>query len=346
MAPVAKNLGKFGALVALETTSYGSGTPALVNTTDGFKIYEPPEVELTMQYDGTREGATGTGMQMLTPIAPAGRSGKVSLVHYFKGSGVAYSASVRASIDRILRGMGMNAAFTGGAGTEIVTYTPIVVDQSVSSLVAEIYNRGQKYSFKGAYVSKFTMDAQGMIVPKCTFDVQGIVTSAPTDAAVPAITAFAPSVKNPKASNLGLTIATGGQTFTPVLRGFTINMEREFAERVDQNDSTGAHPGFYIGDWKATLDLTFEATAVVTGSPYASATAFDVYRVFENMVDLNVALTVGTVQYNKFRLLAPTAHTQNFAKEEREGPIALWTATLQLDPSTEELLDPFSIVTN
>lgn len=346
MAGVVKNLGKHGVLVALETTSYGSGTPALAGATDGFKVYETPEVEYTMQFDGNREGVTGTGAQMLTPVLPGGRSAKASLMHYFKGPGVAYSASVRASFDRILRGMGLQATFSGGAGTEIVTYIPINVDQTLTSLVAEIYTRGEKHALKGAFVNKMVVTSSGLAVPKMTFDLQGIATAAPTDAAVPAITAFATSVKNPKASNVGCVLTTGGQSYTPILRDFTFTFEREMAERVDENDAAGAHPGFYLGDCKATLDLTIEATPVVVGSPYASASAFDAYRVYENGGDVNVQVNIGGTQYNKVKIQAPTAHLVGYPSEDREGPIALWGMSFQCDPSTEELLDLFSIVTS
>lgn len=343
---VAKNLGKHGVLLAMETTSYGSGTPALSGTTDGFKVYETPDVEYAMQFTGAREGVTGTGGANLPPVLPAARSAKASLQTYFKGAGVAYSASVRSSLDRALRGLGLQATFSGGVGSEIVTYVPINLDQTLSSLVGEIYTRGQKNVLKGAFVSKFVMASSGLAVPKCSFDLQGIASAPPTDAAVPTITAFAPTVKNPKASNIGLTLATGGQTFTPVCRDFTITIEREITERVDQNDAAGNHPGFYLGDVKAMLEVVFEATPVVTGSPYASATAFDVYRQFENMREIDANLTIGATQYNKFNFQAATAHVQDFANEDREGPIATWGLTLQCDPSTEELLDLFAIVTD
>lgn len=345
MAIVQKNLGKHGVLLAMETTAYASGTPALSASTDGFKVYETPDVEQTAQFDGAREGVTGTGAQNLTPVTPDGFSLKSSFMHYFKGAGVAYSASVRSSIDRVLRGAGLSATFSGGAGSEIVTYIPIVVDTTLTSLVGEIYTRGQKYAFKGGFVPSFEIATSGLAVPKMTFDLQGIRSSAPTDSAVPAITAFAPTIKNPKASNMGFTFVTGGQTFTPVLRDFSFKFEREMTERVDEN-LNGVHPGFYMGDCKATMDVTFEATPVVTGSPYASSTAFDVYRVFENMGSVALATTLGGVQYNKLVISAPTAHLTGFASEDREGPIATWTASFQCDPSTEELLDLFSLVTN
>jgi len=345
MPQVAKNLGKHGVLLAMETGSYGSGSPALVAGTDGFKVYETPEVELAMQFDGSREGATGTGMQTLPPVLPAARSGKFSLMSYWKGPGVAYGASSVSAFDKLWRGMGMSATLNA---TTDITYAPIVVDAALSSLVAEIYARKQKYSFAGVFCNKFTLASSGLAVPKATFECQGIVTSAPTDAAVPAITAFAPAVKNPKASNIALTLDTGGQAVVPICRDFTLTLERELVERVDQNDAAGNHPGFYIGDWKASLEVVIEATAAVTGSPYASAASksFDAYRIYENMKEVDISLTLGATQYNQLTINAPTAHLSGFPTEDREGQIALWTLPFQLDASTEELLDNFTLVTS
>lgn len=347
MALVQKTQSKFGALVTMETTTYGSGTPALSAATDGFKIYESPAIETGMQFKGEREGATGTGVGRLTPVAPGGRYGKVSLMHYWKGPGVAYTGSSRSSFDRLVRMSGHTATVSGTTPNEICTYAPQALDGVLSSGVAELYARGQKWTLKGAYCNKFVIDAMaGLGVPKMTFDLAGILTSAPTDSAVPTITPFAPTIKNPKATALGFTFVTGGQTFTPICRGFRFTFEREMTERLDQVEATGSHAGYHLGDWTATLEVLFEATAVVTGSPFASPTAFDVYRVFENMGDVALVTTLGSVNYNQLILNGPTAHLSDFAKEEAEGPIATWNATFQLDPSTEDAADTHTLVTS
>lgn len=345
---VTKSTSKRGVLLALETGSYGSGAPALVPSTDGFKAYEHFEISPGYQFDGMRDGTPGTGSATMAPVSPSGRKGMVDLVHYFKGAGTGYTASARSTVDRILRGMGMSATLSGGVGTEKITYLPVVIDGLLTSLVGEFYTRGQKTNLKGAYVHKLVIEAKGLVVPKWTASLAGIMASEPTDAAVPAITYVGSALKNPKATNLGLALSVGGQSYTPKLREFTITLERELAELTNENDAAGGHGGHHIGDWKAALDLLFDATAAVTGSPNVSATAFDPYRVFSNARDVGTSLLIagGGAQYNRVKFNFPTCHLVGDLQEERDGPAALWGVSLQADPSTDDGLDNFSIETD
>lgn len=347
---LAKNLAKHGVMLAQETTSYGSGTPTLSTTTDGLKVYETPQPTTTYQHDGSREGSGGNGMADLSPVVATGKSFKVDLIHYFKGFGAAYSASNKSTIHNLMIGLGFSAtgSFTGGA--EKWTYAPRVMDATLSSLVAELYARGMKWNGKGAYISKLVIESKNHSVPKITATLNAIQVGQPTDAAVASITYPAASIKTPKASAIGLTLVTGGQTFTPKLRDWTLTIERDLTERSSENEANGDHAGFHLGDLKVTFDCTIEHTAAVTGSPYASATAFDGDRVFENAGDVAIALTIAggiaSPQYNRLRINLPTAHLTAPPTPDRDGQIPLQGLSFRGDASTEELMDAVNLVTD
>lgn len=343
---VAKNTLRHGVMVAIETTSYGSGTPALATATDGLLTYETPQPKPKWLDEGTREGISGAGTTELTPVNPSGQGSEADLIHYFKGSGAAYAASVRSSVDRMLRAFGMSATVDVTGGSEKVTYAGI--STSFESIVAEIYAKGQKYNWRGAQISKLVIEANGMVVPKWTFSAFGIQDGDPADSAVAAIVYPGASLKNAKAVNIGLTIDRGGTVFTGVPRSWTLTLEREITERTSQNDANGNHMGVELGARSANLEVVFESTAVVVSTPHVTTTAIDPYRLYRALethpvlIDLNV----GGTQYNRFKVQAPTAIVSGPPSEDSEGPIALWGINFKFFPSADGLEDDFTIITD
>lgn len=343
---VAKNTLRHGVLVAMETTSYGSGTPTLSASTDGFLTYETPVPQSKWLNDGTREGISGAGTTELTPVNPSGQGSEAELVHYFKGAGAAYAASTRSSVDRLLRAFGMSATVDTTPSSEKVTYAGI--STSFESIVAEIYSRGQKANWRGGQVSKLVISAEGMVVPKWTFSAFGIQDADPSDSAVPAITYPGAALKNAKAVNIGMTIDRGGTVFTGIPRSWTLTIEREMTERTSQNDANGNHMGVELGARSAMLEVMFEATSLVASSPHVTTTAIDPYRLYRALethpvlIDMNV----GAAQYNRFKVQAPTAIVSGPPNEESDGPIALWGINFKFFPSADGLEDDFTIVTD
>jgi hypothetical protein len=342
---LAKNLNRHGVLVAIETGTYGSGAPAPSTTTDGILAYATPEVATEYTDSGAREGNVGGGSSALSYVAASGRKRSFSLEHYFTGPGAAYSASVRSSIDRMLRLAGFSATVGGGAGTERIDYAPIA--EAFSFGVFTVYARQQTYDLNGAFVNKVTISSVGLPAPKWTFDVIGRAGSPPADASVPAITNYggSTSLKSPKATAIGFAITAGGQTYQPVLREWTLTFEREVAERISENEAGGNHAGVYPGQYTIRLEALVEATAVVTGAPHVSTTAFDPYRLYEAASGMALAWTVGATQYNRFGFAAPNAQFTAAPREEREGPVALWGLDMMLHATTDGGTDPLTIST-
>jgi len=345
MTTLDKNLLRHGVLIGAETGGYGTGGGLpLSAATDGVLAYETPTTTLDYADLGVREGISGSGSNKLRPVAPSARKGSFDMVHYFKGAGAAYSSSVVSTADILLRGLGMSAVVDTTPESEKWTYAPI--STGLESLVAEVYTRGQKHVFAGGYVSKLEIAASGLVVPKWTASVAGIMSALPTDVAVPSITYPSGSVQNPKATNVALTLANGGQTYTAKVREWTFAMERTLDERIDQNLANMTHAGFFNGARAITFELTLEASTLTTSDPWvATAGTINPYGLFENEKDIAVALTVGGTQYNKFSLSMPTARLTAAPTENAEGNIATWGLSFDVMPSADGLEDEFTVVT-
>jgi hypothetical protein len=330
-------------LVALETGTYGSGTPTPSAATDGFLAFATPDVSTEYTDPGAREGFVGGGSAMLSNVAASGRKHAVALEHYFLGAGAAYTASVRPSIDRLMRGLGFSATLGGGAGTERIDYVPI--SENFTSLVARLFSRGEQFDLKGAFVNKLTITSVGLPAPKWTFELAGPSAADPVDAVVPAITLYGgnASLKSPKATAIAFGLTAGGQTYNPVLREWTLTIERELVDRVNENEAGGAHAGVYPSPYKIALEAKVESVALLTGAPFVSATAFNPYRIYEAASGMALAWTIGATQYNRFAISAPNAQFTAAPGQEREGPIALWNLSLALHATSDAGTDPIQI---
>lgn len=336
----AKTLNQYGLLAKLEAT-YATAI-ALSAATDGLLVDSIPEPSIAYAFDGQREGTNTVSAAKPYLLAPAGRMSTLSLLHSIKGAGAAYSASVLPSPDRLLRAHGMGATVVVTAGSETVTYAP--VSSGFGSLTLEAYTRGQKWAMRGAYVNKLVIESKGYGVPKMTADLSAI-SSLPVDAAVPAITYAGSSVKPPKASNVGLTLTAGGQTFIAKVREFTITSERELVTRADSNEANGDIAGFGLGARTVTVDCLMEATAL-PNTPFISGAAFDPYKLYDLGTAFAFALAIGGTQYNKFSAAAPNAQFVGVPSPERDGPVALWQCSFQVTPANENSEVDISLLFN
>lgn len=328
-----KTLSKYGVLLAVETTSYGSGTPALSNTTDGFLASDLPEVTPSYQNDGSRAGRVANGFSALRRTNASGRAVGFGLSHYAKGSSVAYSASVFPSPHLILRALGLNAAFSGGAGSEQWLYT--MLSTGFTSLVGEIYTKGQKETFKGGYVNSLEISAQGQAVPIWKISGKGISNGLPSDASVPSITYAEGTLMAPKASAISLTMTKSAQTFTAKVAEFNFKVEREMVERENQNASGGEHGGLALGAATATLDVLFETPNMETSSPYINTSAMGVHKLMDTGDYFATELTIGSVQYNKYKISTSYAQIMSVPSDEANGPVAMTRLQMAFMPADD-----------
>ncbi len=118
---VAAALGKF------ETTFGTPVTPSA--STDGFELQLSQRNQATLvdddwEFDGDM-GPSISSLYPTKPVPPSGHGGSASLPHRWKGTGAAYSVSVRPhNADFALQIAGFDAATDITGSAEKVTYTP------------------------------------------------------------------------------------------------------------------------------------------------------------------------------------------------------------------------------
>lgn len=338
---VQKNANKYGVLVAIEAGGYGQGGVASA-ATDGFHVHEEPDVQAAYQFDGARDGrAAGTGGSQVRD-AKAGRSLSLSLVHRARAGGSAYSASVKPTVDRLLRAHGMLATLASGVGAEKWIYTPFT-DGTWESVFGELYLHKELHSFKGAYVRKIVHTAKGLGIPTWTFELFGIA-PLPTDAAVPTIT-YPGQDAMPRAAASVLTLqANGGGAFQGKVRESTVTMERELTERQNQAEAGGAHPGAQLGSYTQTMDVLVEATNL-TASPYTTATLIDPYRMADEGRILTATLGINQgVQYKRYKFQSGITAQITDVSREKDGAIVLYRLAIALNPESEVADNGLSVV--
>lgn len=331
-----KNVQIYGMVAKAETTYGTSSSPS---TSDGVLLEERGELQINYAVDGARPGPPGTlGTQKR--VGGGGRTATYPARVAMKGAGAAYSSSVTPAGHALLLASGLTGALTSTSGAEAWTYTPTPGPTGYGSATSILYARGEQYTLLGCY-GDLTIAADGPVVPVAEMALQAILSTAIADASVPSITYPLASVIPPKAVGMSFTL---GNFTAGKLRSFSFKLGREITNRLSQNASDG-HAGFAIGRRAPTLEVTFESEALAS-SPYHSASALDPYQLFANATSLACSFTVGSTQYNRWTFSAPAVQIGAPPVLAEDGPSALWTLTLQCNPSTLNGNDDFSIAFN
>lgn len=329
-------------LLLKEETTYADGTTTLSNTTDGLQLQYPSRYQgAPMEFDYANDGDLGPSVSALgqtARVGPTGFSIRGPLPFRFRGGGVAYSASVVPSFHRALKVSGFTATLDSTAGTEKWTYTPTPAGTGYASAASEMYTRGEKWPVIGL-LGNVKLDAPDTKPAIWTLDAMGIA-SLPTDVSTPSITYPLQTVQPPQASSIALTL--GGLSTNAEILSHSFDMQRELTPRVNQNGA-GGHRGFVPGDRRPIIKLVLEATALVTGAPYTSGTAFDPYRLLDKGQVIAASLKHGTAQYNRMTINFPQCQVIE-AKPSSKDAIATVELTLAAHNSTASSNDDVNIV--
>lgn len=313
-------------LLGKKEVSYNGGG-ALSTATDGILLDELPKLVAGYANDGGRPAPPAiVGLQRRVP--PVGRFVTLSPKVSAKGAGAAYSASVvPGPIHVLLQCAGFDAAVTLTGGSEKWVYTPTAETAAKSSGVFGAYARQQLYALTGA-LCDLNITADGPVVPTWEFPMSALMSAAITDVSLPAITYPALTIDPPKATNITLIL---GNLTAAVVRKWSLKLGRTIAPRLDQN--AGGHAGFGPGRQTPQLDITFEATTL-TNTPFTTASLIDPYQLFEAGTNFALSWQTGNTQYNRIKYAAGAAQIMSAPVEDEDGPTALWTLSLQLNPST------------
>lgn len=330
-----KTRNAWGLMAKVESTY---GTPvALAGANDGVLTHEIPEPDFKeFLFDGNRGQTPGGAGNLRAP--QVGRVGKLKTVHQAIGGGAAYSASVfPPGLHAFLRASGFEATGSFGGGAEKWAYAPEIGPTGLDSLTMEAYLEGQLFKLYGAY-GNFSIEADGPVIPLWTFDWLGIG-DAPTDVAIPAIT-YPPITRIPPRVE---TIITIGTYTTALQKGFTYNHNRDVATPRGAMTPTG-HAGYCPGTRNPTIEVLIEKVALHTSSPWTTSTTINPYRLMDSGTQLILSLSVGTVQYNRWKLWSGGASAAAQAQvvdvdDVDDGPRGMWALTIEFKPSTPTAQD-------
>lgn len=326
-----KHYNQHGVMVAVESGSYGSGLPALAIATDGFHVVEAPDPVPEYQHGGEIEGRSTTGYATLANTNASGLAYAANLVHLFRGAGVAYSASVFPTIHTLMRLLGMSASVTTTPGSERWRYENI--SDAFPSGVAELYAAKEKYALKGLYAQSLEIAAPGPVVPRWTFGIRGIGTL-PSDAAVPVITYPHITRRSPKASGIVFTL-TSGAVFAGTIPEFTVRLARALEPLTKQTGTADEHGGFQPGVFSAEIDAVIRATPLHTSAPYLTTSLVSPYHLYDRGQAFELNLTVGTTQYNRWKVRGGTTQLSAAPTRRKVGEAMEWQVSMKVVPPTD-----------
>lgn len=325
--------------------SYGAGG-SVAAADDGFLLAGKPELEHFYPHTGERRMAPGTGANQRRVPPTAGSGLHFPILHEAKGAGAAYDDSpvVVPSVHRALLGACFSAAFTdpGGASARVdYTPTPGGLGSGFTSLLGSLYTRQHIYPVTGLYTVLESIECPDGGVPLWTFRAKGIRGTI-ADAVVPAITYPALSIEGPKGAGLALTF--GSFTTNAIVREWKLLTNwGESQPRLNQN-AAGGFAGYTRSIVRnPVLEVLFEATALV-GSPFHTSAGLDPYKLYEAATEIDCAVNVGSVQFNRWDIIPGKIQLAGPpAEEEGPGGEALWRISAQCNPTTVNGNDDLTI---
>lgn len=309
-----KVLTRYGARAVIEASYAAGGAPA---TTDGLLPVDNLDPTLEYLFDGTR-GASPLGGQFAR-AAQSGLGVTLDFATHCYTPGSAYSATVRPSVDKLLRAAGFTVTTILTSGLESHTYAPTNLVSQLESLFLQIFRAGQQFDMKGVY-STLSIAVDGPGIPVWTFGLKGIG-ARPVDAVVPTDTVYPHLATQKPANAINVALALGAFT-GGVVRSFSFDLNRELTPRANDNSASG-HQGFAPGNWGPRFTVTVEAEALGA----IGATTLDPYQLMEDGTELAFSTRFGVAgtpgQYKRWTLGMPKAQIVGVA-DAADGPLATW----------------------
>lgn len=325
----------YGMLAKTPEATYA--TPlSLVAGSDGALLAVESVITGDYVYDGKRQSSAGsTGLLKYVP--PTGRFGHAPVKIEPRGLGSAYSAALfPPDSHHFMRMSGHAAAFSGGAGSEQILYTP--VSSGFASGTLEGYGRGEKAPMAGCFADfGFTIDQPS--IPIFDFDVLGVANVVETDVALPGIT-YNNVTQPPTATSVVLTIGnyTGAGAYK-------IDFKKNLTRQIRHNINGLGISGYACGDRAPTLTIEIEADVLTVALPWTGAATINGYMLKDSAQPIVLSFQVGTVQYNKWKFQANQAICTKAVKGN-SGPVATWTLTFVCAVSAPTLDDDYSVLWN
>lgn len=276
------------------------GTAEAITVTDaGILAIDPKfDADITM-YD--RANVKLNTLSKLVPV-PGQRSGKISFKVELKGSGAAYSASVKPGVGVFLKACGFAETIDVTVGAEKATYLP--ASTGIPTLTIWLYEDGAVRKLRGC---RGTVKFSGKVGEAvfAEFDFTGVYDGAATLAM---ITPTFESQVPPVLLNAAMTI----DAYAAVLESFSIDMGNKIELRPSVNTPDGFLSALFV-DRNPTGKIDPEMVLAATYDFFTKWTTGAV-----------AALNIGPISngnYNKFTITAPKCVYTKISGGERVGNI-------------------------
>jgi hypothetical protein len=313
---------------------YDAASTTLAGATDGVLIHPSDRhgawIERTPMYEGEM-GVNVAGLGNFKRAAPTGFAHKGEWPLRFKGSGIAYTASVKSTIHQFMEAAGFDATLTATPGSEKFRFAPTPDGAAYASLASKAYQGGEEWASSGMICS-LRIIAENGGPPQIMFPFVAIEKAMPADAAVPAITYPYTALDWPLSSDIAFNI--GGYT-VDVKKRWEFDLQRKIDNPRGGLNST--HRGFVPIDRDPVIRCVIEATAL-EGTPFHNGDGLDPYALWKAATSLSCNITIaGAVQYN--RLKGIFAQCQLSGCKPVGGPSGEWEIEMKPSVSTPSAND-------
>jgi hypothetical protein len=268
------------------------------------------------------DGNIGRNIATLFPasrVAPNGRGRGMDFPALFKGSGTAYSGSIKPprEVDLLLQASGFDGTFSTKWD-----YAPTAAGTGYKSLSFGYYAQGKAHLLAGALADwAFTFD--DISVPQHTFSLQGIA-SLPSTLTLPSITYQYPTVLPPVAAGAVVNI---GSFVAPDVKSGSFALNRSLGNPRSRITAAAGHLGYVPGAMAPELKLMIEQTALQT-TPFHNTSGLDPYSLREAATAITVSIQFGTASTNRWKVTLNNAQLVDVSDAADEA-VAMWELTFR-----------------
>jgi hypothetical protein len=217
-------------------------------------------------------------------------NGRVSFTTWLRGTGVAYSSSIKPEVDRALRGCALIGTGSFGAGTESWTYQP-GTPESYTIYVVNV--NGRTLKLVGCFGScQIAQRAGGQVIG--TFTFQGKIGGVSDVTYVAATVSGTPQYPTTKANPFNI----GAGPYAPRIANIGLDLGNALTGVPTVGDGTGL-AGFFISDRNPRVQIDPEIDTVAN---------FDWLTAYRNGTLNKLTWAAGATQYNRVKFnVAPAA---------------------------------------
>lgn len=216
-----------------------------------------------------------------------------------KGKGAAYADTVagRPEIDHLLRCCALSSTFSGGAGTETITYAPASATRE--SIAIDVHMDGKRLRLTGCVgTGRFVLEAHK--IPKFEFEIRGLLTAF-VDATFGTFGSSYSSIVPPVVRSIGWTVGARALYASKV----EVDLGNEIMDADSVNSADGVRAAVVVlRNVVGSMDPEFEADTYTLTDTAAATHTLQGGGLDRPHPAFALTATVSVAQYNRFTLAA------------------------------------------